>query len=132
MNGSLFVSSKLWPLTLKMEHTNFPAEPVEPAGTASADGDCVVQSRRHPVQGVIAVSGTTEGAIARGAGDTGSALDMANNSTSDAISVAGDSTGNALGTSYRKTVHALGTSAKNVGRALGIVAKPKSESGQPK
>jgi hypothetical protein len=130
MNASLFAASSEWPLGLKMEHTNFPAEPVERLERLPATEIAWFNPGRHPAQGVIAISSTTEDAIATGASETGSALGTANDSTSDAISVAGDSTGNALGASYRKTKHALGTSAKHVGRALGLSKKPAVD--QPK
>jgi hypothetical protein len=132
MNGSLFVSSSGWALEAKMEHTNFPAEPVGRLEALPTTEIAWFNPGRHPAQGVIAISSTTGGAIAKGASETGAALGTANDSTSDAISVAGDSTGNALGTSYRKTVHALGMSAGAVGRALGVSKKPKADAEQSK
>jgi hypothetical protein len=131
MNGSAFISSSAWPLKFKMEHTNFPEEPVARLERLPPTEIAWFNPGRHPVQGVIAISATTEGAIARGASDTGSSLGLASDSTSDAISVAEDSTGGALGKSYHKTVHALGKSARSVGYALGISKKPKSDPEQP-
>jgi hypothetical protein len=127
MNASLFASSSAWPLGLKMEHTNFPAEPVGRLERLPATEIAWFIPGRHPAQGIIAISSSTEDAIAKSASETGSALDTANGSTSDAISVAGDSTGGALAMSYRKTRHALGTSAKHVGRALKLSKKPPIE-----
>jgi hypothetical protein len=124
MNASLFASSSAWPLASKMEHTNFPAEPIGRLERLPATEIAWFRAGRHPAQGVVAISSSTEDAIAKGASKTGTALGTANDSTSDAISVARDSTGGALGTSYRKTKHALGTSAKHVGRALGLSKKP--------
>jgi hypothetical protein len=132
MNGSVFIWSSAWPLEFKMEHTNFPEEPVARLERLPATEVAWFNPGSHPVQGVIAAGGSTGVAIAKGASDTGSALGTADDSTSDAISVAGDSTGSALGTSYRKTVHALGTSMRHVGRALGISEKPKESAQQAK
>ncbi|HEX9201401.1 MAG TPA: hypothetical protein VF865_17725 [Acidobacteriaceae bacterium] len=132
MNASLFISSSRWPLTFKMEHTNFPAEPIGRLERLSPNEIAWFNPGRHPAQGVIAVSSTTGGAIGKSASETASSLGVADDSASDAISVAGDSTGNALGTSYRKTVHALGTSARHVGRALGLSGKPKPDPEPPK
>ena len=131
MNAALFASSRLWPLAFKMEHSNFPSEPVERLQRLPASEIAWFRPGRHPAQGIVAISSTTEGAIAKGGGETGAALATADDSTSDAISVAGSSTGGALGTSYRKTTHALGTSARHVGRALGITKKTKANA-EPK
>ena len=132
MNGSVFLSSSAWPLKFKMEHTNFPEEPVARLERLPPTEIAWFNPGRHPAQGVIAISATTEGAMAKGASETASSLGVAPDSADGAISVAGDSTGGALGTSYHKTVHALGTSARYVGYALGISKKPKSGPEQPK
>jgi hypothetical protein len=132
MNASLFISSSAWPLAFKMEHTNFPAEPVGRLERLPPTEIAWFNPGRHPVQGVIAISDTTESAIAKGAGNATSSVGSAGDATSDAISVASDSTGNALGTGYHKTVHALGTAARHVGKALGVSEKPKENPEQPK
>jgi len=132
MNGSLFISSSAWPLEFKMEHTNFPEEPVARLERLPPTEIAWFNPGRHPVQGVIAISSSTEGAIATGLADTASSVGVASDSTSDAISVAEDSTGGALGMSYHKTVHALGTSARYVGHALGLSGKPKRDPEPPK
>lgn len=125
MNGSEFVGASGWPLALKMQQSNFPAEPMARLERLPDTEIAWFHPGRHPVQGVIGISSTTEGAIGKGASETASSLDVAGDSASDAISVAGDSTGNALGTSYRKTKHALGKSARGVGRAIGVTGGPK-------
>jgi hypothetical protein len=127
MNGSEFVAASGWPLAEKMAQTNFPAEPVGRLERLPETEIAWFHPGRHPMQGMIGISSTTEGAIGKGASETGSSLDVAGDSTSDAISVAGDSTGNALGTSYRKTKHALGKSVRGVGRAVGISPKAKAQ-----
>jgi hypothetical protein len=132
MNGSLFISSSAWPLEFKMEHTNFPVEPVARLERLPPTEIAWFNPGRHPVQGVIAISSSTEGAMAKGAAETASSLGVATDSTGGAISVAEDSTGSALGVSYRRTVHALGISAWHVGRALGLSEKPKPDAEQPK
>ncbi|HYK36520.1 hypothetical protein [Alloacidobacterium sp.] len=113
MNGSLFISSNLWPLADKMATTNFP-DAVLPRLNQLPETDIAwFNPGRHPAQGVIAVSNTTENAIATGGNDT-----------STAISLAEDSAGNALQKSYRITKHALGESARHVGDALHLTSKP--------
>jgi hypothetical protein len=131
MNGSLFISSSAWPLEFKMEHTNFPVEPVARLERLPPTEIAWFNPGRHPAQGVIAISSSTEGTMAKGASETVSSLGVATDSAGGAISVAGDSTGSALGASYRWTIHALGASARHVGRALGLSGKPKRDAEPP-
>ena len=120
MNGSVFVSSAAWPLTAKMSTSNFPSAPIARLRELPDSDIAWFNPGRHPAQGVIARSSSTEQAIAGSgrdttvaislAGDsTGDALSTAGDSTGAAVSAAGDSTGNALDKSYRHTRHALGT-----------------------
>jgi hypothetical protein len=113
MNGSLFIASNAWPLAAKMSSTNFPAETITRLNEMPAKDIALLNPGRHPAQGVIAVSGTTGGAIAN-----------SSQNTTGAIGSAGDSTGNALEKSYRNTKHALGRSVHSVGEALHMVSKP--------
>jgi hypothetical protein len=124
MNGSLFISSGLWPLTGKMSHTNFPALPVARLNQLPDTDIAWFNAGRHPAQGIIAISSSTEQAIAGSGHDTTSAFSVAGDSTSTALSTAGDSTGNALHKSYRHTKHALGISVRRVGEALHVAPKP--------
>ena len=123
MNGSEFVDAHGWTLAEKMQQSNFPAEPVARLERLPDTEIAWFHPGRHPMQGVIGISSSTETAIANSAGNTASSLDVAGDSASDAISVAGASTGGALGTSYRKTKHALGKSVKAVGRAVSMGGK---------
>ena len=107
-NGSVFAASAEWPLKEKMGSSNFADEPLARLATLPPTDIAWVRPGKHPVQGVIAHSASTEGALANSGQDT-----------SDAISLADDKTGNALGTGYRKTKHALGTAFGHVGKALG-------------
>jgi len=113
MNGSLFISSSLWPLASKMATTNFPESGIARLDQLAASDIALFDPGRHPVQGVIAISSTTGDAIATGGSDT-----------NGAISLAEESTGNALQNSYRKTKHALGISGQHVGEALHVIPKP--------
>jgi hypothetical protein len=124
MNGALFLSSSLWPLAGKMETTNFPESAVARLNRLPETDIAWFHAGRHPVQGIIAISSSTEGALAQSGRNTTNAISDAGDSTDAAISVAGDSTGNALQKSYRKTGHALGTSARHVGKALHVLPKP--------
>ncbi len=119
MNGSVFVASKRWPLREKMETSNFPAETLARVDGLPAGEIAWFHTGRHPAQGVIAVSSTTEDALAKGGAETSDALATGDAHTSKALATAQDSTGNALEKSYRKTVHALGISAGHVRKALG-------------
>jgi hypothetical protein len=114
MNGSAFIASSAWPLADKMTSTNFPPEPLARLNEMPATDIAWFNAGRHPVQGVIAVSGSTGAAIAN-----------SGENTTAAISVAGDSTGNALQKSYRSTKHALGKATRSVGEALHVTPKPK-------
>jgi hypothetical protein len=124
MNGSLFISSTAWPLAGKMANTNFPAGPVARLNQLPNSDIAWFNAGGHPAQGVIAVSSSTEQAIARSGQNTTSAISVAGDSTSSALSTSGDSTGNALQKSYRNTKHALGTSARHVAEALHVTPKP--------
>ncbi len=131
MNGSLFVSSRAWPLLAKMSASNFPSAPVARLKELPETDIAWFNPGRHPAQGIIAKSSSTEGAIAGGGRNTTTAISLAGDSTGGALSSAGGATGQALGTahsstsnalgkSYRCTRHALGTSARHVGEALHV------------
>jgi hypothetical protein len=124
MNGSFFISSTAWPLATKMANTNFSKGAVARLNELPEGDIAWFNAGRHPAQGVIAISSTTEQALADSGQDTTSAISVAGDSTGTAISTAGNSTGNALQKSYRNTKHALGTSAKQVGEALHVTPKP--------
>ncbi len=118
MNGSVFVSSAEWPLTYKMDHSNFPADTVARLETLPVTDIAWVSPGKHPVQGIIRHSATTETAIASSGDATGRALATANNNTSVALDTAQSSTGNALQKSFRKTRHALATAAGKTTKAI--------------
>ncbi|MDE1162608.1 MAG: hypothetical protein PW792_11770 [Acidobacteriaceae bacterium] len=120
MNGSTFIASTAWPLETKMSTTNFADEPIARLDAMPENDIAWYLPGKHPAQGVIAVSGTTAGAIALGGDDTGAALSLAD-----------DKTSNALGTSYHKTKHALGLSMKNVGKALRMSSGDKKDPATP-
>jgi len=124
MNGSLFISSSLWPLAGKMSNTNFPPDPVARLTQLPETDIAWFNAGRHPAQGVIAISSSTEEALAGSGRNTTSAISNAGDSTDTAISVAGDSTGNALQKSYHHTKHALGISARHTAEALHVKPKP--------
>jgi hypothetical protein len=127
MNGALFISSSLWPLAGKMETTNFPESAVARLNLLPETDIAWFHAGRHPVQGIIAISSSTEGALAESGRNTTNAISGAGDSTDTAISVAGDSTGNALQKSYRNTGHALGTAARHVGKALHVPSESESD-----
>jgi hypothetical protein len=120
MNGSDFVASKAWPLEQKMDHTDFPPEPIARLNKLPHDDIAWFNAGRHPAQGVVAVSYTTGEAIA-GSGEN----------TDAALALASDKTGNALGKSYRNTKHALGTTVRDVGKALGKDSSKPTDSKEP-
>jgi hypothetical protein len=123
MNGSVFISSREWPLSEKMSSSNFPPDVVARLERLPDSDIAWYNAGRHPIQPVLAAGASTEQAIGTGGHNTTAALSTAGNSTDTAISVAADSTGNALDKSYRSTKHALGTSVRHVGQALHITHK---------
>jgi hypothetical protein len=135
MNGSIFISSREWPLIAKMSISNFPAAPIARLNQLPDTDIAWFNPGQHPEQSVIATSlitgqaiagsgRNTTAAISLAGNSTGDALSTATNSTGEAISAAGDSTGSALLKSYRNIRQALGASARHVGDALHITSKP--------
>lgn len=118
MNGSAFIASRQWLLAEKMATSNFPAAAIARLNQLPETEIASFLPGRHPVQGVIAVSSSTEESLATSGRNTSEALSSADDSTDRALARAKGSTVNALGRSYRKTIHALGSSAKHVGKAL--------------
>lgn len=118
MNGSIFVSSAEWPLSSKMDHTNFPAEPIARLESLPDTDIAWFAPGKHPVQGIIRHSDTTRSAISSSGDATGRALAVADTRTSVALNTAQTSTGNALQESSRKTWHALAKAAKKTTHAL--------------
>lgn len=131
MNGSLFISSNLWPLAAKMKASNFPAAAVARLNQMPESDIAWFHAGRHPAQGIIAISSSTESTLAASGGNTTAAISVAGDSTSDAISAGEDSTGNAIEKSYRHTAHALGTSARHVGKALHLTPQPDKPQREP-
>lgn len=134
MNGSLFISSPAWPLDYKMSTSNFPAAAIARLNQLPDTDIAWFNPGRHPAQGIIATSSSTEQALAAGEADTTAAIGVAGDSTGDALSGAGDATGvalsnasddtgSALNKSYKHTRHALGTSIRHVGEALHLSGK---------
>ncbi len=124
MNGSIFAASSEWPLMDKMKSTNFPPEPIARLNLLPETDIAWFSAGKHPARQIVAVSRSTEQAIAGGAQHTTSALSDAGTATDTAISVAQNGTGNALQKSYTHTRHALGTSARHVGEAIHLSQKP--------
>lgn len=129
MNNAIFTSSRAWPLEAKMVSSNFPAATVARLNSLPGTDIAWFHPGRHPAQGVIARSSSTEQALAVSGLDTtsaisvagtstGGALSRASTSTTRALSTAGDSTGTALGRSYQKTGTALRASAHHVAKSL--------------
>jgi len=124
MNGSVFIASSEWPLMNKMSNTNFPPEPIARLNRLPETDIAWFSAGKHPAQGIIANSSSTQQALAGGARNTTSALATAATSTGTAISVTQDSTGNALQNTVRSTGHGLGVSARHVAKALHLTRKP--------
>ena len=118
MNDALFLTSTAWPLRAKMSTSNFPAGSVARLNRLPPTDIAWFNPGRHPVQGIIANSSSTEQALATSGANTASAISVAGSSTDGALSDAGSNTGSALGKSYRGTRQALGTSVRHVGKAL--------------
>jgi len=124
MNGSLFIASAAWPLAAKMTETNFPSPVLARLNKLPDSQIARFNEGRHPKQGVIAISSTTESHAVAGLSTAAKAAD-------GSISLANGSTGNALHKSYRHTVHALGTSARHVGEFLNPKPRPDPPKSKP-
>ena len=124
MNGSVFIASGEWPLMNKMSNTDFPPEPIARLNQLPDTDIAWFNAGRHPAQGIIANSSSTEQALAGSAHNTTSALSITGMSTDTAISVTKDNTGNALQQTYKHTKHGLGASARHVAEALHLTKKP--------
>jgi hypothetical protein len=124
MNGSVFIASSEWPLMDKMSNTNFPPEPIARLNRLPETDIAWFSAGKHPAQGIIANSSSTQQALAGGARNTTSSLSTAATSTDTAISVTQDSIGNALEQSYKQTKHGLGVTARHVAEALHLTRKP--------
>lgn len=131
MNGSAFIASRAWPLEHKMSTSNFPAAGIARLDAVPNSDVSLFNPGRHPVQGIIARSSTTEEALATGGasstaavtiagGSTANAVQDATGSTGAALSDAGDNTNNALQNGYMHTVRGLSTSLRHVGEALSL------------
>ena len=117
MNGSVFIASSAWPLSVKMSETNFPAPALARLGELPDSEIAWFNQGKHPKQGIIAISGMT-------GRDALSGISTASSATDNSLSIAQDSSGNALQKSYRHTRHVLGASARHVGRALDLKKHP--------
>lgn len=114
MNGSDWIASREWPLTGKMNSTDFPDAAVARLNNLTLTEIAWFNTGKHPMQGTIAVSGTTANALANSGQNTISAISVGENSTS-----------NALKRSYKNAVKALGSTTRSVCKALRL--GPKNE-----
>jgi hypothetical protein len=124
MNGSVFILSSEWQLMDKMSKTDFPSDPIARLNQLPETDIAWFNAGKHPAQGIIANSSSTQQALAGSARNTTSALSTAATSTDTAISVTQDSTGNALEQSYKQAKHGLGATARHVAEALHLTKKP--------
>ncbi len=131
MNGSVFIASSEWPLLNKMSNSNFPAEPLARLNGMPDTDIAWANAGSHPSQQIIAISGSTERALAVSASGTTASLTGASKSTGAALSVAENDTGSALGTTFKSTVHGLGITARDVGTALHLSQKPVKQPAKP-
>ncbi len=81
MNGSAFIMSSRWPLAGKMAGSNFPADSIARLEQMPDSEIAWFNAGRHPVQGAIAVSGSTEDALANSSHNTTAAISVADEST---------------------------------------------------
>ncbi len=119
-NGSVFASSRQWPLTQKMGRTDFRPALLQRVDALPATDIAWAEPAKRPGQAAIlganrGVDGTLTGG---GAGAHGAAVGT--RQTDVAMTVAATKTGGALEHSYRNVRHALGTAVRNTGRAVGM------------
>lgn len=123
MNGSTFISSAEWPLEFKMSTSNFPASAIARLNQLPDSDIAWFHPGRHPIQGIVATSSSTEQALAASGANTTAAIGVAGNSSGDALSAAGDATGVALSEANAGTGSALEKGCKRVGHALGATIR---------
>ena len=131
MNGSDFIDGSGWQLAAKMSVTNFPGDAMARVDAAPAGSILWFNAGRHPAQGIIAISSTTEAGMATGETHAAAGIATGAQATGGALDTANTSTGNALQKSYRNTRHALGVSARKVGKALGVAPSPAETATHP-
>ena len=117
MNGSLSSRLQRGRWLTKWRSTELPGRPCGPPQSTSGKRYRLVQRRKPPrPRSAIAVSSSTEQAIASGGLNTTSAISVAGDSTNAAVSTTGKLyRAMRCQKSYRNTQHALGTSARHVG-----------------
>ena len=94
--------------TLEMNSSDFPAGALSRLDHLPLT-EIAFNAGKHPMQGIIAISGLTADRLA-----------SSGNDTANAISVGEQTTSNALKKSYRNTIHVLGGATRRVGKALGL------------
>jgi hypothetical protein len=113
MHDSLFTASPQWPLAEKMKTTNFPAIAVARLNQLPESDIAWFHAGKHPAQGVISVSSSTEEALAN-----------SRRNTTDAISAAGDSTDMAISV---EKLSQYNTRARHIGAERGESAPSAAE-----
>jgi hypothetical protein len=119
MGGIVWLASAEWPLSEKMERTDFTdARVARMQGLPKTDVAWANPSKR-PAQGAILGANAGINGAEIGARSTDTALGVAGDSTNSALSVTADKTGHALKSSSQNVWDALKKSVKKTGQALG-------------
>jgi len=124
MNGATWIASPSWPLSEKMERSDFHCRTHRASRTASRHRHRVGQSRSASRTrrdcGQQTQPSTEPSPAALSPSD---ALVLSNRRTDTALVLAGNHTGNALSETERSTSNAVGKSYRNVRKALGSAAR---------
>jgi hypothetical protein len=107
MNGATWAASSEWPLSEKMQRSDFGDTRTARLGQLPEDGIAWANPGKRPAQAAILGGGAAMGGVATGLQATDSALTTADAHSSDAMQRASNKTGNALARSYRGVVKAL-------------------------
>jgi hypothetical protein len=123
MNGATWIASPSWPLSEKMERSDFTAARTARLDRLPATDIAWANPALRPEQGAIAGSNAAIDGTVTGGSATSDALVLSNRRTDTALVLAGNHTGNALSGTERSTSNAVGKSYRNVRKALGCAAR---------
>jgi hypothetical protein len=119
MNGIVWLASPEWPLSDKLQRTDFAESRILRLRKLPNTDISWANPSKRPAQTAISGANAGFGGAATGARATDTALVLANGNTSSALDTASHKTGHALKSSSRNVWHALKKSAQKTGEVLG-------------
>lgn len=113
MNGATWTASSAWPLSEKMQRSDFSDARIARLDQLPEDGIAWANPGKKPAQAAILGGGAAIGGAATGLRATDTALTTADANTAGALDAAQRKTGNALSRSYRGVKKALKAATGN-------------------